>query len=189
MFWNGSKSLGGPLISSFGNLGVVGDLLGGSVVTDGHGNFNCFRGPDVMKKKFPSKPDTANESLLGFRGIEGSVCYSRYSACVVVILSMLNQIPPYFLKSLRHHPPLTKAVVAAAAEAEVEAAVEVAATAAAEVEAAVEVAATAAAESAAAAAADAAAAAVATSCAGVTATARCALHLIKCCLSAALLTQ
>ena len=98
MFWNGSKSLGGPLFSSFGNLGVVGDLLGGSVVTDGHGNFNCFRGPDVMKKKFPSKPDTANESLLGFRGIEGSVCYSRYSACVVVILSMLNQIPPYFLE-------------------------------------------------------------------------------------------
>jgi hypothetical protein len=98
VFWNGSKSLGGPLISSFGNLGVVGDLLGGSVVTDGHGNFNCFRGPDVMKKKFPSKPDTANESLLGFRGIEGSVCYSRYSACVVVILSMLNQIPPYFLE-------------------------------------------------------------------------------------------
>ena len=90
--------LGGPLFSSFGNLGVVGDLLGGSVVTDGHGNFNCFRGPDVMKKKFPSKPDTANESLLGFRGIEGSVCYSRYSACVVVILSMLNQIPPYFLE-------------------------------------------------------------------------------------------
>ena len=83
MFWNGSKSLGGPLFSSFGNLGVVGDLLGGSVVTDGHGNFNCFRGPDVMKKKFPSKPDTANESLLGFRGIEGSVCYSRYSACGV----------------------------------------------------------------------------------------------------------
>ena len=61
MFWIGSKSSGGPLFSSFGNLGVVGDLLGGSVVTDGHGNFNCFRGPDVMKKKFPSKPDTANE--------------------------------------------------------------------------------------------------------------------------------
>ena len=117
MFWIGSKSSGGPLFSSFGNLGVVGDLLGGSVVTDGHGNFNCFRGPDVMKKKFPSKPDTANESLFGFRGIKGSVCNSRYSAFVVVILSMLNQIPPYFLKSLRH-PPLRKAVVAAAAEAE-----------------------------------------------------------------------
>ena len=105
MFWIGSKSSGGPLFSSFGNLGVVGDLLGGSVVTDGHGNFNCFRGPDVMKKKFPSKPDTANESLFGFRGIKGSVCNSRYSAFVVVILSMLNQIPPYFLKSLRHPPP------------------------------------------------------------------------------------
>lgn len=167
MFWIGSKSSGGPLFSSFGNLGVVGDLLGGSVVTDGHGNFNCFRGPDVMKKKFPSKPDTANESLFGFRGIKGSVCNSRLSAFVVVILSMLNQIPPYFLKSLRHPPPLRKAVVAAAAEAEVEAAVEVAATAAA--------------ASVAAAAADAAAAAaaVATSCAGVTATARCALHLIS----------
>ena len=24
-----------------------------------------------MKKKFPSKPDTANESLFGFRGIKG----------------------------------------------------------------------------------------------------------------------
>ena len=108
VFWNGSKSLGGPLILSFGNLGVVGDLLGGSVVTDGHGNFNCFRGPDVMKKKFPSKPDTANESLLGFRGIEGSVCYSRYSVFVVVILSMLNQIPPYFLESLRQLPPPDK---------------------------------------------------------------------------------
>ena len=90
----------------------MGDLLGGSVVTDGHGNFNCFRGPDVMKKKFPSKPDTANESLFGFRGIKGSVCNSRYSAFVVVILSMLNQIPPYFLKSLRHPPP----EVAAASE-------------------------------------------------------------------------
>jgi hypothetical protein len=54
---------GGPLFSTFGNLGVVGDLSGGSVITHGHGNFNCFRGPVVLKKKYPSQPDTANESL------------------------------------------------------------------------------------------------------------------------------